>query len=111
MSDFYKRLPDDLTGREPHPDEVTTGSPEKRLAQQISIRASFASEKVKARAEEMLNNFATYGSSSERWLTGLMADFDILEEDPENEVGGGMYKGWSKEEIRELYEVLYDEEL
>jgi hypothetical protein len=89
-------------------------SPEQKneLADEISKRADSASEKIKQRINEIIiPNINQLGSYAERWLQGLQDDFYTLVEDPDDECGGGNYKGWTAEELRELYSVLYGEEM
>ena len=48
---------------------------------------------------------------AESWLSGIQSDFHNLAQDPEDESGGGKYADWTPDEIKELYSVLYGEEL
>jgi hypothetical protein len=88
-------------------------SPEQNtLAEKVAKRASGASEKIKRQVQEILiPNMNRLGSYAERWLNGLQNDFYTLVENPDDECGGGNYKGWTADEIRELYSVLFDEEM
>ena len=82
------------------------------LATQINERANNASEKIQKRVADViiptLNQAGTYGT---RWLNGMKNDFYILVENPDDESGGGNYQGWTGDEIRELFSVLYGEEM
>ncbi len=87
-------------------------SEQNKLAEEVGKRASTASEKIKQRVNEILiPNINQMGSYAERWLNGLQNDFYTLVENPDDECGGGNYKGWTAEELKELYSVLYGEEM
>lgn len=82
------------------------------LATEISKRASSASEKIQNRVSEVfIPNINKFGSFAEKWLNGLQDEFYALVENPDDERGGGNYKGWTAEELKELYSVLYGEEM
>ncbi|MBI4127959.1 MAG: hypothetical protein HY459_02715 [Parcubacteria group bacterium] len=90
---------------EPHPEQNV-------LADEISKRAETASEKIKQRIQEIfIPNINQHGSFAERWLRSLHNDFYALVENPDDESGGGNYEGWTADEIKELYSVLYGEEM
>jgi hypothetical protein len=90
---------------EHHPDQNA-------LAQEISERANSASEKVRQRVNEIIiPNINKLDSFASRWLMDLQNDFYTLVEDPNDKCGNGNYKGWTADEIKELYSVLYDEEI
>jgi hypothetical protein len=83
-----------------------------KLATAISERAATASEKVAKRVNDLiLPTIKRQESFAERWLQGLKNDFYILVDYPDDECGGGEYHDWTGEEIRELYSVLYDEDM
>lgn len=87
-----------------------------KLAEEVGKRASVASEKVKQRVQEIIiPNINKLGSSAAcllyDWLDDLQNDFYTLVENPDDACGGGNYKGWTADEIRELYAVLYGEEM
>ncbi len=85
---------------------------EYKLVMELRTRADGASDKVKQRIEEIfIPNIQKLGDYANRWLNSLQNDFYGLVEDPDHESGGGNYAGWTPEDIRELYFVLYDEEL
>jgi|SRR3989338_859240 len=85
---------------------------ESELAAGISERANTASEKIQSRVHEtFLPNIQKLGSMAESWLSGIQSDFHNLAQDPEDESGGGKYADWTPDEIKELYSVLYGEEL
>jgi len=82
------------------------------LADEINTRASTASEKIKHRVQEIIiPNINQIGSYAERWLNGLQNDFFILVDNPDDSCGGGNYKGWTADELKELYSVLFGEEM
>ena len=82
------------------------------LADEISKRASGASEKIKQRVQEtFIPRIDEMGKFAKRWLIGLQNDFSILVDNPKDECGGGNYEGWTSDELRELRSVLYGEEL
>lgn len=83
-----------------------------QLADEISQRASTASEKVRKRVEErIVPQIKEMGDYCEAWLNGMQNDFYNLARNPNDPSGGGNYQGWSPNEIGELYGVLYNEEL
>ncbi len=79
----------------------------------ISKRANSASEKIKSRIEEAFISTINEMDevTAERWIDSLQNDFYKLVEDPDDECGGGNYKGWTTKEIEELFFVLYGEEM
>ncbi len=83
------------------------------LHEEISKRMEEGvSDKVKQRVKEtFIPNINNLGDYAEKWLNGLENDFYVLVEDPNDESGGGYYEGWSSEEIKELYYVLYGEKI
>lgn len=82
------------------------------LADGISERAKTASEKVRQKVEEnFLPKALKLGSMAESWLAGIQNDFYHLAENSDDESGAGEYSGWSPDEIKELYSVLYGEAL
>jgi len=92
--------------------ENVAGQEKSKLVQDIINRADAASPKIKERVEEsFLPNLEMMGKRAEGWLEGLRNDFSALAENPDDESGGGFYTGWTPEEIKELYSVLYGEEL
>jgi len=92
--------------------ETPAGQEKSKLALNIINRSNSASPKIKERLEEsFLPNMEAMGKHAERWLEGLRNDFSALVEDPDDESGGGNYTGWTADEIKELYSVLYGEEL
>jgi hypothetical protein len=94
---------------------IETGSftPElSRLAKEISERASTASEKIKQRVQEIfIPNINRLGDYADRWLNGLQNDFYYLIDNPDHECGNGHYTGWTADELKELYLVLFGEEM
>ena len=91
----------------------------RKALERVSIAASLASEKVRAKAERIWLprsiDLATDddAASLARRLRDLMVknDFYSLVENPNNPDFNDAYKGWTPDEIRELYEVLYGEEM
>jgi len=89
-------------------------SPEQKnfLADVISQRAEDASDKIKQRINEIfVPNINQLGTYAERWLKGLHNDFYTLVENPDDECGDGNYEGWTADELRELYSVLFGKEM
>ena len=83
-----------------------------KFAVAISERAATASEKVSKKVRDfVLPTMKKQEGFADRWLQRLKNDFYILVDDPDDECGGGVFHGWTGEEIRELYSVLYDEEM
>ena len=83
------------------------------LQNEILERASSASPKILKRVEEMIiPKMQVFGPDmEERWLYELHNDFYHLAEDPNDPSGGGNYEGWTPEDIKGLYFVLYGEEM
>lgn len=78
----------------------------------IAERAKGASPKIQQRMEEILiPNLELMGKLAQRWLGGLQNDFYTLVENPNDPCGGGAYEGWTAKELRELYAVLFGEEM
>ena len=87
-------------------------SEQNELAVEINKRAITASEKVRQRiATTFIPNINLFGSHARHWLLGLQNDFYTLIENPDDESGGGHYTGWTKSQIKELYSVLFGEEM
>ena len=75
--------------------------------QEILNRAQSAkSVKVLQQAERIAKN-----TMSEADLMEMQNNFYILVDDPNAPEGGGTYKGWTPEEIKEYYSVLYGEKM
>jgi len=92
--------------------EMGSNPEHNRLADELSDRARMASEKVNQRVlNSVVPNIDRMGNDAEWWLSGLQNDFYTLVDDPEDPCGGGNYRGWTADEIRELYRVLYGEEM
>ena len=88
------------------------GKEKNELADEISKRASEASEKVKNRVENtFLPDIIKNGDRAGFALSRMQNDFYLLVENPNDDCGGGHYEGWTPEEVEELYFVLYNEEL
>lgn len=82
------------------------------LAKDIGMRANNASDKVKQRVQEkFIRVLAEHGDNAEKWLDGLKNEFYHLFMNPSDKNGVGPYGGWTPDEIRELYIVLYGEDL
>lgn len=85
---------------------------ESAIVDEITRRASTASEKIKQRVKEVfIPNLENLGASGSAWVNGLQNDFYHILKDRSDESGGGHYEGWTDEEVKELYSVLYGEEL
>lgn len=83
-----------------------------KLSEEVSKRASIASEKIQQRVQEVIiPNINQLGSNANRWLNGLQNDFYTLVDNPDDECGGGNYKGWTADELKELYSVLFGKEM
>jgi hypothetical protein len=75
----------------------------------INQRLVNASDKVRERVEDrFIEKIKSLGESC---LIGLENDFYNLAKDSNNEAGGGHYEGWEADQIKELYYVLYGEEM
>ena len=80
--------------------------------EEIIMRANNASEKVKEKIiKDFIPKLEKMGDMAEGWLGKMENDFYALAEDPNDESGGGNYAGWSGEEVKEFYKVLYGREL
>lgn len=80
------------------------------FVEEIKRRASLASEKVRAKAEEYIPRMSRDPDEGpEIWLEERRNDFLNLIDDPDDPCGGGNYQGWTSEEMRQLYFVLYGE--
>lgn len=87
-------------------------SEQNKLASEIIERAGSASEKIKQRIVDVfIPNINQQGNHADIWLMGLQNDFYHLIENPDDESGGGNYTDWTADEIKELYSVLYGEEM
>ena len=96
----------------PESDGFTPEISESELADGILERANTASEKIQQRVQEaFIPNIQKLGSMAESWLADIQNDFHHLAENPDDESGGGQYSGWTPDEIKELYSVLYGEEM
>ena len=92
--------------------EMGQNPEQNKLAEEIGKRASAASEKIKQRVQEIIiPNINELGKYADRWLNGLQNDFYALVQDPDDECGGGNYEGWKADELKELYSVLFGEEM
>ena len=70
------------------------------------------STKVLAKVEgEIIPNMQELGKYEKKMLANLQNDFFHLVKNPDDPSGGGFYKGWTPEEIRSLYFVLYGESM
>lgn len=78
----------------------------------IRARAEEASPKVKTRVmEKTLPNLQSMAAMGPSRLEMWRNDFLNLAEDPKDESGFGQYDDWTPDDIRELYAVLYGEEM
>ena len=85
---------------------------EGELVKAIRQRAQTASEKVKERVESrFIPKMNQMGNYAMRHLGDLENDFFHLAKDPNDPCGGGHYEGWTSDEIKELYFVLYGEKM
>ena len=73
---------------------------------EINERATKASTKVREKVQKIIAK-----AGFEEDLLDMQNDFYSLAEDPNDECGGGSYKDWTPDEIRELYRVLYGKEM
>ena len=92
----------------------TRGNPEiDPIIEELKMRSANASEKVRKQAEMTIEHMNRIGDAylSQHWLNGLQGDFSRLVKNSEDPIGQGVYKGWTPEEIKELYKVYYGEEL
>src|SRR3989338_8751484 len=96
----------DVGGYEPPEEEQS------QLAAEISKRASAASDKVRQRVNEVvLPHINAVRDMADNWLYEIQNDLIILAENPDDPCGAGNYKDWTSDEVRELYSVLYGEEM
>ena len=82
---------------------------------EIYKRAANASNKVRERVlRAWIPNMLRVDSaaySAEEYRDRLKGDFETLLKEPGHPEGGGHYEGWTSAEIRELYSVIYGEDL
>ena len=111
--DAYKQLKQVLVNHKTMRSPEMGPNPEQnKLADDINKRANTASEKIKQRVQKIIiPNINQLESYADRWLNGLQNDFYTLVNNPDDECGGGNYKGWTADELRELYSVLFGEEM
>lgn len=88
-------------------------SPESKTVEAgILERVNEMSHKVRQQVlEKVIPNIHTLGSFAPRWLSGLQNDFFTLVNNPDDACGHGEYHGWTAQEIREMYFVLFGEEM
>lgn len=94
--------------------EMRPGGEQNSLANKISRRADLASTKIQQRIRDNFMPMLTRlgdDMMGRSYLNNLRNDFYTLVENPNHECGDGNYKGWTAEEIKELYSVLYGEEI
>lgn len=78
----------------------------------IRKRVKTASPKIQERVKQVfLPELESGGVEANIWLQSIKNDFFYLAENPKDEMGGGKYDDWTPDEIRELYQVLYGEDL
>lgn len=83
-----------------------------QLISGIEERSLTASEKVKQRIDQaIVPNIKTITFMAPQWLASIKNEFSQIIENPNDVIGDGNYEGWSKAEIKELYSVIYNEEL
>lgn len=98
------------------PFETRPSAEQSSLLDKIGARADVASEKVQQRMKEKyipeLTEMSQTGEGAVRKiLQRMQGDFYALVEDPEDERFGGYYEGWTPDEIRELFFVIYGEDM
>jgi hypothetical protein len=78
----------------------------------IKERLTDASEKIKERVEYWFIP-SLFGAHEFAWqgLQELKDSFSLLAKDPNDPIANGAYEGWTSDEIKELYFVLYNEKL
>jgi hypothetical protein len=80
--------------------------------EKIRVRAKAASEKIAGKIKELLpEDELSLKAKGKMWPYDIRDDFFVLVNKPNDECGGGNYKDWTVEEIKELFFVLYGEEL
>ncbi|MBI5655220.1 hypothetical protein HZC53_06245 [Candidatus Uhrbacteria bacterium] len=84
-----------------------------KLLEGMQDRTGWASEKVQeAMNNRFLKRFSKMDEDEiEHELDRLEGDFYVLAENPDSPDFGGRYAGWSGEEIKELFSVMYGREL
>lgn len=94
------------------PVEQMTEHKKEDMTEALNKRLENASPKVKQRVlERFLPRLQQYGEEEyEIFLSQNESPFLNLAVDPKDESGGGHYKGWTADETKELYRVLYGEE-
>lgn len=85
-------------------DSIIPGQIEERIKKSKS-------DNVITRAEEFLERLNQNEKGLKTHLLCIKSDFYSLVEDPNDEVGGGNYDGWTSDEIKELYYIIYGEHL
>ena len=84
---------------------------EQRIVE-VAKRAATATAKIRERVKDItIPNMATLGELGERWLNSIQVDFYTLVDNSDDEVGRGNYADWTPAEIKELYKVLYGEDM
>lgn len=86
----------------------------KEMMNKIFKRAESASPKVVERAQRFVGAVDKMGGdqfSFNHVIEKKNNDFYTLRDNPKDECGGGEYEGWTREEIEELYKVLYGEDM
>jgi hypothetical protein len=82
------------------------------LVKDIRERVQKASEKVRERVESrFIPKIIQTKNDPMPYLDDIEMNIMTLAEDPNDPCGGGHYQGWTTDEIKELYSVLYGEEI
>ncbi len=74
---------------------------------EVIERSKNASEKIKNQVFKLTQRRSFFENSLRKHLDYIRRDFSWLIKNPEDQIGGGEYKGWTSEEIKEYYFVLY----
>ncbi len=94
--------------------EKQQGIEKTQLVKDIEKRAYNASPKIMQKIQEVyLPRLLSYKAQDEDKiaLERMEGDFYDLVENPNSKIGAEQFKGWTSNEIRELYSVLYGKEM
>ena len=89
------------------------GSEKDEIIESINNRANNASERIRQHIQENVVPFMNRVdiASIKIWLSEARNDFYNLVNNPDDPYNLEQYRNWTADEIKELYEALYDEEM